>query len=283
MAQPDNYEVRRHGRWTLRVRPEIWSDRLWAEIRDRISETASNKHPRTLRLESGYYLKIYSPPRGAARIKDAMRNSKAMRALNQTDALSRLGFHAPPVVAAGEERVGGVLRSAFLLMREIEGRPLIQVLRERFVPPLDRTQIRQKRRWLGELAGEVRRMHANGFVHGDLVPSNVFVGFDGKDGAVFYLMDHDRTRRYPRGLPHLLWRRNLVQLNRIVLPGVSLQDRMRFARVYLGKERWGKKERQLIRWLERRTRRRRKECERIEAKVSFRELMRWNGPFAKNL
>ena len=101
MAQPDNYEVRRHGRWTLRVRPEIWSDGLWAEIRDRISETASNKHPRTLRLGAGYYLKIYSPPRGATRIKDAMRNSKAMRALNQTDALSRLGFHAPPVVAAG--------------------------------------------------------------------------------------------------------------------------------------------------------------------------------------
>jgi hypothetical protein len=64
---------------------------------------------------------------------------------------------------------------------------------------------------------------------------------------------------------------------------VSLQDRMRFARVYLGKARWGAAERRLIRWLERRTRRRRKECERIEAKVSFRELMRWNGPFAKNL
>ncbi len=280
---PGNYEIRREGGWKLRVRPEAWSGALWDEIRARIAETASDKHPRTLRLCAGYYLKIYSPPKGAARVKDVLRNSKAMRALKQTEALSRLGFHAPPVVAAGEERAGGMLRSAFLLTREIQAQPLIQILRERFVPPLDRAAVQRKRRWLARLAGEVRRMHASGFVHGDLVPSNVFVGFDGDEEAFFYFMDHDRTRRYPRGLPHRLWRRNLVQLNRIVLPGVSLQDRMRFARVYLDKARCAKNERRLIRWLERRTRRRRKECERIEANVSFRELMRWNGPFAKNL
>ncbi|HEY1267262.1 MAG TPA: lipopolysaccharide kinase InaA family protein [Candidatus Binatia bacterium] len=283
MTQPDNFEIRHDGRWRLRVQPAAWSGQLWTEICARIAETAPDKHPRTLRLAGGYYLKIYSPPKGAARIKDVMRRSKAMRALKQTDALSRLGFHAPPVVAAGEERAGGFLRGAFLLMREIDGRPLIQILRERFVPPLGTAEIALKRRWLSWLAAEIRRMHASGFVHGDLVPSNVFVGFDADGEAIFYFMDHDRTRRYPRGMPHWLWRRNLVQLNRIVLPGVSLQDRMRFARVYLGRARWGKNERRLIRWLERRTRRRRKECERIEAKVSFRELMRWNGPFAKNL
>jgi hypothetical protein len=283
VAPPDNYEIRRDGRWRLRVKPETWSSPLWAEIRARIAETAQDKHPRTLRLAGGYYLKIYSPPKGAARIKDVMRRSKALRALKQTDALLRLGFHAPPVVAAGEERAGGFLRGAFLLMREIEGQPLIQVLRERFVPPLAAAEIGLKRRWLSRLAAEIRRMHASGFVHGDLVPSNVFVGFNPEGEAIFYFMDHDRTRRYPRRLPHRLWRRNLVQLNRIVLPGVSLQDRMRFARVYFDKARWGPSERRLIRWLERRTRRRRKECERIEAKVSFRELMRWNGPFAKNL
>ncbi len=283
MTPPDNYQIRRDGNWRLRVQPEAWSGPLWSEIRARIAETAPDKHPRTLRLTGGYYLKIYSPPKGAARIKDVMRRSKAMRALKQTDALSRLGFHVPPVVAAGEERASGFLRNAFLLMREIEGQPLIQVLRERFVPPLETPEITRKRRWLSRLAAEIRRMHVNGFVHGDLVPSNVFVGFDADEDAIFYFMDHDRTRRYPRRLPQWLWRRNLVQLNRIVLPGVSLQDRMRFARVYFDKARWGPRERRLIRWLERKTRRRRKECERVEAKVSFRELMRWNGPFAKNL
>jgi hypothetical protein len=102
-------------------------------------------------------------------------------------------------------------------------------------------------------------------------------------GMIFFFMDNDRTRRYPAWLPHRLWRRNLVQLNRVVLPGISLQDRMRFLRIYLGGGPWRDRERRLIRWLEKRTRRRRKECERIEAKVSFRELMRWNGPFAKKL
>jgi Lipopolysaccharide kinase (Kdo/WaaP) family len=283
VAPPVSFEIRREGRWKLLIRPESWSRELWAEIRERVAAAAARKHPQTCRLAAGYYLKIYSPPRGAARLKDLLRNSKALRALKQTEALSRFGFQAPPVVAAGEERAGRTLLSAFLLTRQIAAQPLKQVLRERFVPPLDSSAVRRKRQWIAQLAREVRRMHRNGFVHGDLVASNVFVGFDAAGDAIIYLMDHDRTRRYPRGMPHRLWRRNLVQLNRIVLPGVSLQDRMRFARAYLGKDRWGKTERRLIRWLERRTRRRRKECERIEAKVSFRELMRWNGPFAKKL
>jgi hypothetical protein len=90
-------------------------------------------------------------------------------------------------------------------------------------------------------------------------------------------MDNDRTRRYPGWIPQQLWRRNLVQLNRFPLPGITLQDRVRFLRYYLGSKLWGKKERRLLDWLEHKTRQRRQECDAVDANQSFRRLMRWPG------
>jgi hypothetical protein len=283
------YESRREGRWRLLVRPDAWRRDLWVEVLDRLASVDARKHPQTIRLGAGpteaerYFLKVYSPARGAGAVKDLFRVSKAMRALRQGAELARSNFHAPEAVAAGEERTFGALGRAFLLTPEIAARPLAAVLRERYTAPLDRAGVRAKRRWLAELALETRGLHQRGFVHGDLIPSNIMARAEADGGATFFFMDNDRTRRYPAWLPHRLWRRNLVQLNRVVLPGISLQDRMRFLRIYLGGGPWRDRERRLIRWLEKRTRRRRKECERIEAKVSFRELMRWNGPFAKKL
>jgi serine/threonine protein kinase len=139
-----------------------------------------------------------------------------------------------------------------------------------------------KRECLKKLALEIRRLHQSGFVHGDLIPTNIWVQAEGSR-IDFFLIDHDRTRRYPAWLPQSLWKRNLVQLNRFALPGISLHDRMRFLHSYPGVARWRKREARLIAWLEEKTRLRRFECERIKAKVSFRELMRWNGPFSRSL
>jgi serine/threonine protein kinase len=164
------------------------------------------------------------------------------------------------------------------LTSAVEGAPLPLFLREQYSASLGIDAIRKKRSYLKQLASEIRRLHQCGFVHGDLIPSNILVR-SSEDGMTFFYLDNDRTRRYPRWLPQPLWKRNLVQLNRFVLPGISLQDRMRFLRSYLGKKEWGERERRLVRWLEKRTRRRRRECDRVEAQVTFRELMRWNGPY----
>ena len=47
-------------------------------------------------------------------------------------------------------------------------------------------------------------------------------------------MDNDRTRRYPPWLTGKLRKSNLVQLNRLPLAHITLQDRMRFSHAYLG-------------------------------------------------
>ena len=270
------------------VRPEKWSGGLWVEVQRHLESEGPVRHPKTKRFRypvggdgREYYLKIYHRSRASGALKDLLRDSRAVRALKQGEALAEFGFQAPLAVAAGEERYLRSLRRAFLLTLAVEAKPLAVALREQFAPPLDLAALRRKRGWLRQLALEVSRLHQWGFVHGDLVPSNILVCNQGGEATFFY-MDNDRTRRYPRWIPHLLWTRNLIQLNRFVLPGVSLQDRMRFLRIYLGEKPWGKRERRLIRHLEMRTRKRRKECEHVEAQASFRELMRWNGPFAKS-
>lgn len=289
MRPRTEYQFCREEGWSLLVLPERWSQGLWAEILHHLRNLAPGDHPQTKQLHyplegngEEFYLKIYHRPHPLGAVKDLFRDSKALRALKQGKALLERGFHVPLTVAAGEERSLRFLKRAFLLTLRIDGSPLPLFLQERCSLPLDLRALRKKREHLKELALETRRLHQCGFVHGDLVPSNILVQA-GEKGVAFFYIDNDRTRHYPVWLPHLLWRRNLVQLNRFVLPGISLQDRMRFLQFYLGRRFWGERERRLIRWLEEKTRRRRQECDRIEAQVSFRELMRWNGPYARNI
>lgn len=270
------------GKWILWVHSQRWDESLWREILSQLANREQTKHPRTRRLRHAgaeFYLKIYDRYDPLAAFKDIFRDSKALRALKQGESLRREGFSTPLPVAAGEERNFRFLGRAFLLTVAVEGAPLPLFLQECSSNPLHANGVRKKRASLRQLALEIRRLHQSGFVHGDLIPSNILAR-SGTDGVVFFYMDNDRTRRYPTWFPQPFWKRNLVQLNRFVLAGISLQDRMRFLRSYLGKEEWGGRERRLIRWLEEKTRRRRRDCDQVEApQVSFRELMRWNGPY----
>ena len=91
-------------------------------------------------------------------------------------------------------------------------------------------------------------------------------------------MDNDRTQRYPAWLTGHLRRRNLVQLNRMPLAHITLQDRMRFLRSYLRVDRFGDPQRDFALWLETKTRQRRHEVDGVDTSVSFRKLMAWHCP-----
>jgi Lipopolysaccharide kinase (Kdo/WaaP) family len=257
VAEPNVFELRAAGRWKLLVRADRWNAALSEQTMALVSAASSGKHPQTVRLsadtggETRSFLKIYSPPQGVGSIKDLLRDSKAMRALKMTAALTGRGFHAPPPLAAGEERIAGRLGKAFLITAEIAGAPLPQVVGDRFTAPADPSRLRTKRAWIRQLAEEIRRFHDAGFVHGDLVASNIFIAVGEGERPTFYFMDHDRTRRYPRALARLLARRNLVQLNRFDLAAISRSDRARFIRHYSGR-----KDHRLNLWLVRETRRR---------------------------
>ncbi len=262
MGFGSEYQLVHEGSWSLLVNPELWTRGLWEVILRHLNASSKDptRHPQTIKFQfpsaiggCDFYLKIHNLSDPFGSIKDLFRASKAFRALKVGRALCSEQFHAPTSVAAGESRTFRFVRQAFLLTIAVEGSSLPRFLQEHCSDSSDARSLKRKRKYLTQFALEIRRLHQMGFVPGDLVPYNILVQLQGAGVNIFYL-DHDRTRRYPRWFPHGLWKRNLVQLNHFELAGISRWDRIRFLHTYLGSKTCGKKERRLIRWLDRKTR-----------------------------
>jgi hypothetical protein len=181
------------------------------------------------------------------------------------EALRRAGFTAPETLAAARRRGEGLL-----VTRDVGGEDLLTAVAAR--------RGAAKRALLATLGTTVGRLHAAGFVHGDLVPSNLRVA-----GERLVFLDNDRTRR-SRLLVALAGRRNLVQLGRFVVPGVTLADRARVLAAYArtrGLSRAAR--RRLGWWVVAKTTARRCAIDRISAAAAraagYRELMRSGGRF----
>jgi hypothetical protein len=221
----------------------------------------SSRHARTVHVAtSGVFVKAYPAPDGR----------RASRAFRMGRALAARGFGAPTAVLVARRGDAGLL-----VTRDVGGTMLADAVARL---ARDRTDLRQKRALLARLGSEVGRLHAAGFVHGDLVPPNVQV----RDRAIVFL-DHDRTRR-SRFLVWLSSRRNLVQLGRFVVPGVTLTDRARVLAAYAAARGLSAKARQRLGWwVVAKTTARRCAIDRIgvdvAARVGFRELMRSGGRF----
>jgi hypothetical protein len=87
-----------------------------------------------------------------------------------------------------------------------------------------------KRTVLRALGAEIARLHLAGFIHGDLTPFNIRIMVDVVPSFTF--IDNDRTLRNVVIARARRRRRNLVQLGRFALPGITRTDRMRVFRAY---------------------------------------------------
>jgi hypothetical protein len=249
---------------------------------NRIREREASKHPQTIPFDvSGphaqkrYFIKLFHCNGIGDALKNLFRASKPKRFWGQGLALSAAGFRVPTVVALGELRQFRVFRVGFVLTSGIHGQPLPDFLQNLAAAPQGRRDLRLKRDGLARLAELVRQFHRLGFVHGDLIANNLLVAVAEAEPQ-FYFMDNDRTSRFPRWWPAHGWKRNLVQLNRMPLAGVTLQDRMSFFCRYLGRRRLSERDRRLVRWLEQQTRKRRYECDGVGPKGNFRRLMHFS-------
>ena len=218
-----------------------------------------SRHADTARVvvaDTTLFVKRYAEPDGW----------RALRAFRMGEALRAAGFAAPLAVVAARRGGEGVLAT-----RDTGGDDLIGTvtrLRDR----------RSKRALLRSLGTEIGRLHAAGFVHGDLVPPNVRV-VDGR----FVFLDNDRTRR-SAVLVSLAARRNLVQLGRFVVPGVTVTDRARVLAAYAATRGLSDPaRRRLARWLMAKTIARRVAIDRIPVAIAaaagYRDLMRSGGRF----
>jgi Lipopolysaccharide kinase (Kdo/WaaP) family len=275
------------GGWRLRALADQWNDDLQNQVLELVRSRHPARHPQTVEArltvdgkERVLYLKIFHPAQGVSALRDLLRHSKAFRFWRNGVALRESGFHVPMTVAVGEQRRCRFVQRAFVLTESIEGQALPDFLARREAGCADSKDLARKWEGIRVFASLVRRFHQLGFVHGDMVASNILVGESARDGIKFYLMDNDRTRRFPLWFPQSLWKRNLVQLNRMPLRNISLQDRMRFLHAYLDAGEFSMTERELARWLELKTRQRRKECDGADPSMNFRRLMRWSPDLA---
>ena len=282
MLRSSDYQLRRAGPWDLWVLLDRWSEQLQESVMNRIRERDASKHPQTIPFDvSGphaqkhYFIKLFHCNGIGDALKNFFRASKPKRFWGQGLALSAAGFCVPTVVAVGELRQFRVFRVGFVLTSRIHGQPLPDFLQNLAGAPQGCRDLTLKRDGLARLAELVRQFHRLGFVHGDLIANNLLVAVAEAEPE-FYFMDNDRTSRFPRWWPAHGWKRNLVQLNRMPLAGVTLQDRMRFFCRYLGRRRLSERDRRLVRWLEQQTRKRRYECDGVGPRGNFRQLMRFS-------
>jgi hypothetical protein len=237
----------------------------WVDARACLDAVASgagrtSRHARTIRLAGAggaLFAKHWEAP-GAWR---------AWRAYRMGEALGAAGFAAPETVLVAARGNAGLL-----VTRDAGGEELLAAAARLGA---DRAA---KRRLLRRLGAEVARLHDAGFVHGDLVPTNVRVR-----GEEFVFLDNDRTRR-SRLLVALTARRNLVQLGRFVVPRLTATDRARVLAAYAAVRGLGRgRRRRLAAWLVGRIVARRCAIDRIPpaeaARAGFRQLMRSGGPF----
>jgi Lipopolysaccharide kinase (Kdo/WaaP) family len=166
------------------------------------------------------FVKLLDAPTGRRRLSSLVRRSRMMRLIATAEALRAAGFSVAPILMAGEERAG---RRALIVTARVAGEPI-----PRFVIGA-MGAVERKRRVLRGLGAEIARLHRASFLHGDLTPYNIFVA----DGAVprFSFIDNERTVR-----ASLIWERrrlrNLVQLCRLELDGMSCTDRIRIVDEY---------------------------------------------------
>jgi hypothetical protein len=190
-----------------------------------------SRHAVTFRLCSAdgapgadLFVKHLDPPARWQRLKSIFRGSRSLRAERATRLLAAAGFLAPEVVLRGTH---GKNRREILVTRQAEGDGPIVALRGL------NGSVEAKRVVLRALGAEIGRLHRAGFIHGDLTPFNIRIVVD--EPPRFAFLDNERTRSHVVIACRRRRLRNLVQLGRFALPGITRTDRMRVFRAYEAK------------------------------------------------
>lgn len=171
------------------------------------------------------YYKQFLERSPAFKLKAQVRGSRATRARLNADALLLVGIDAPLSVLWGELPGGG----EYLFTVAVPGQSIDRWLCKSLVKK-DAQQLQQRRQLLHALGTFIGRVHATGFIHGELKPENVLAERR-EESFQFTLMNNTRnTQRIPT--PGRLLLRNLIQLNMLPLADLGRTDRMRFFRAW---------------------------------------------------
>ncbi|HEY6131759.1 MAG TPA: lipopolysaccharide kinase InaA family protein [Halioglobus sp.] len=167
------------------------------------------------------YYKEFLSRSPAATLMARVGGSRAVRARMNGEDLLLAGIDAPETVLWGR-RPGGV---EYLFTTAAPGEGIHHWLHAILV---ERTgeQLRLRRQLLRALGTCIGRVHATGFILGDLTPRNVLAALQQEQFRFTFIDNEHNARKTPA--PGRMLLRNLMQLNLLTPGDLSRTDRMRF-------------------------------------------------------
>lgn len=174
------------------------------------------------RHDNSYIFKEYLARSYYENIKALFAGTRAKKAWGNGKMLIEQGFQTPRLWFFGEKKYGFFPFRNFLVVEFISDSSVSFVfIRNNFCHPLSSEDIHRKRLFISSLGLCIGTMHKKGIFHGDLRQGNILVKYH-KDDPVFYFIDNERNRYFPRGIPDRLRMKNLVQINMIAYPPDNL-------------------------------------------------------------
>lgn len=171
--------------------------------------------------ELGLYYKEFRARSPAAALRALTKGSRATRARTSGDALLLAGIDAPETVFWGELPSG----REYVFSAAAPGSGVGHWLRDNLVARSS-ASLQLRRQLLQALGTFIGRLHATGFIHGNLQPNHVLVAL-AQEQFRFTLIDNERvTKKTP--VPGKLLLRDLTQLNTLPRAVLSRADRLRF-------------------------------------------------------
>ncbi|WP_268939939.1 lipopolysaccharide kinase InaA family protein [Parahaliea maris] len=135
--------------------------------------------------------------------------------------MNHAGFTAPTSLAWGRLPQG----REYLFTSAMAGDSITHWLRHGLTGR-DPATLLLRRNLLRELGTCIGRLHASGFIHGDLQPHNVLATYKGGQFRFALLDNEGNLRRQPP--PGKLLLKNLMQLNMLLPEDLTRSDRWRF-------------------------------------------------------
>jgi len=190
--------------------------------------------------DASVFVKRYHYPRWKSRLKGMFRGtffglSRVRAEFRALQSMRRLGIQAVRPVAYGERRSLHFLHSCFLITEAVPGSAsLATYAQQHSGENHSPASFRLRRNIVTELARQVRHMHEQRFVHGDLFWRNVLIRVLGAESCEFYFLDASLGRR--------VWRKgrergpvvnDVAELTAIAPVFCSRTDMARFVKTYL--------------------------------------------------
>jgi tRNA A-37 threonylcarbamoyl transferase component Bud32 len=153
--------------------------------------------------------------------------SRSRREWRNLTALHDRGIAAAEPVAVGERRRWGVVRQAFILVREPMGTVSVAEYLQGGPAAGERRELAR------ELGGVIRRMHDGGLAYRDLYARHILIHPDRSAGLLGpMLVNAEWAYRFPNLAPHFRWHDLATLLVTTAYPACSAADRLRFALAY---------------------------------------------------